>query len=153
MTTLPLAVAPTDPVICALCGFEYTPGGDSCREHGCPIALGTCATRHCPNCGYTMPDEQKSSTLGFLRRLLGRREPMAAGTVAELPAGARGVVARLQGDPELLTRLTAQGLAPGVAVHLLQRSPTYVIEMGETTIALERRVAEAIVLHDPDGRG
>jgi Fe2+ transport system protein FeoA len=152
VTTLPLVVAPIDPVTCALCGFEYTPGGDSCREHGCPIALGTCATRHCPNCGYTMPDEQKSSTLGFLRRLLGRREPMAAGTVAELPAGARGVVARLQGDPELLTRLTAQGLAPGVAVHLLQRSPTYVIEMGETTIALERRVAEAIVLHDPDGR-
>jgi Fe2+ transport system protein FeoA len=152
MTTLPLAVAPADPLRCALCGFEYTPGGDSCREHGCPIALGTCATRHCPNCGYTMPDEQKSPTLGFLRRLLGRREPMAAGTVAELPAGARGVVARLQGDPELLTRLTAQGLAPGVAVHLLQRSPTYVIEVGETTIALERRVAEAIVLHDPDER-
>jgi Fe2+ transport system protein FeoA len=77
---------------------------------------------------------------------------MAAGTVAELPAGARGVVARLQGDPELLTRLTAQGLAPGVALHLLQRSPTYVIEVGETTIALERRVAEAIVLRDPDER-
>jgi Fe2+ transport system protein FeoA len=97
-----------------------------------------------------MPDEQRSSALGFLRKLLGRREPMAAGTVAGLPAGAGGVVARLQGDPELLTRLTAQGLAPGVAVHVLQRSPTYVIEVGETTIALERRVAEAIVLHEPD---
>jgi Fe2+ transport system protein FeoA len=153
VTTLPLAAPPVDPVSCALCGFEYTPGGDSCRERGCPIAFGTCATRHCPNCGYTMPDEQKSSTLGFLRSLLGRREPMAVGTVAELPTGTRGVVARLEGDPELLTRLTAQGFAPGVAVHLLQRSPTYVIEMGETTIALERRVAEAIILHDPDGRG
>jgi len=31
-------------------------------------------------------------------------------------------------------------------VHLLQRSPTYVIEAGQTTIAVERRVAEAIVL-------
>jgi Fe2+ transport system protein FeoA len=33
-----------------------------------------------------------------------------------------------------------------VAVHLLQRKPTFVIEVGETAIALERRVAEAIVL-------
>ena len=43
-------------------------------------------------------------------------------------------------------RLTAQGLAPGVHVHVLQRAPTYVIEVGETSIALERRVAEAIAL-------
>ena len=151
MTTLPLAASPADPVSCALCGFEYTPGGDSCREHGCPIAVGTCATRHCPNCGYTMPDEQKSSAASFVRRLLGRRQPMAVGTVAELGAGEHGVVARLEGDPELMTRLTAQGLAPGVTVHLLQRQPTYVIEVGETTIALERRVAEAIVLREADG--
>lgn len=153
MTTLAPPVAPVDPVTCALCGFVYTPGGETCREHGCPIAFGSCSTRHCPNCGYTMPDEQRSSTLEFLRKLLGRRQPMRAGTVAELPAGARGVVARLRGDPELLTRLTAQGLAPGVAVHLIQRSPTYVIEVGETTLALERRVAEAIVLEDPEENG
>jgi Fe2+ transport system protein FeoA len=152
MTTLSPA-APVDPVTCALCGFVYTPGGDSCRTHGCPLAFGSCATRHCPHCGYTMPDEQRSATLDFLRKLMGRREPMAAGTVAELPAGARGVVARLEGDPELLTRLTAQGLAPGVAVHLLQRSPTYVIEVGETTLALERSVAKAILLEDGDEHG
>jgi DtxR family Mn-dependent transcriptional regulator len=81
-----------------------------------------------------------------MQKLLGRREPLVAGTLADLPAGARAVVSRLEGDPELLSRLTAQGLAPGVRVHLLQRSPTYVMEIGETTIAVERRVAEAIRL-------
>jgi len=150
VTTLPMPTPIADAVICALCGFEYTPGGDSCREHGCPIAFGTCATRHCPNCGYTTPDDQKSPTLRFIRRLLGRNEPKAAGTLAELATGAQGVVARIQGEPQLQGRLTAQGLAPGVRVHLLQRKPTYVIEMGETTIAVEQRVAEAIVLRTPD---
>jgi Fe2+ transport system protein FeoA len=67
-----------------------------------------------------------------------------------MPSGGTGVIGRLQGDPELQARLTAQGLAPGVAVHLVQRKPTYVIEVGETTIALEQRVAEAIVLLRPD---
>ena len=149
MTTLPMTAPDPGPAICALCGFEYTPGGESCREHGCPIALGTCATRHCPNCGYTMPDDQKSPTLRFLRRLLGRSEPSAAGTLARMDVGQEAVVARLQGDPELQARLTAQGLAPGVTVHLLQRQPTFVIELGETTLALERHVAESIVLDAP----
>ena len=145
MTTLPLAPASPD-VTCPLCGFEYVPGGASCREHGCPIALGSCATRHCPRCGYTMPDEERSAAARFVRRLFRPRPRHAAGTVAELPAGSFGVVERIGGDPSLQARLTAQGLAPGVSVHVLQRAPTYVIEVGETSIALERRVAEAIAL-------
>lgn len=147
MTSLPLAGPPPPAAVtCPLCGFEYVPGGESCREHGCPIALGTCATRHCPRCGYTVPDEERSAAVRLVRRLFRRAPRPAAGTVAELPAGSFGVVERIEGDPALQARLTAQGLAPGVAVHLLQRTPTYVVEVGETSVALERRVAEAIVL-------
>ncbi len=93
-----------------------------------------------------MPDEEKSAAARFVRRLFRPRPRHAAGTVAELPAGSFGVVERIGGDPALQARLTAQGLAPGVHVHVLQRAPTYVIEVGETSIALERRVAQAIVL-------
>jgi Fe2+ transport system protein FeoA len=138
---------PTGPsVSCPLCGLDYTPGGDTCKEHGCPLSFGTCSTRHCPRCGYTVPDEERSVAVRLIRRLLGRREPMVAGSLAELPSGRRAVVARLEGDPDLLSRLTAQGLAPGVALHLVQRKPTFVVEIGETTIAVERRVAEAVRL-------
>jgi Fe2+ transport system protein FeoA len=63
-----------------------------------------------------------------------------------LPAGSFGVVERLEGSPDLLARLTAQGLAPGVPVHVLQRLPTFVIEVGETTLGLEKDVAAGIVL-------
>jgi Fe2+ transport system protein FeoA len=142
VSTLPLAAA----VTCPLCSFEYVPGGLSCREHGCPIAFGGCATRHCPRCGYTMPDEEKSASARFIRRLFGPRPRRAARTLADLPPGSFGVVERIEGDPGLQARLTAQGLAPGVAVHVLQRTPTWVIEVGETTIALEGRVAAGVVL-------
>jgi Fe2+ transport system protein FeoA len=134
-----------------MCGLAYQPGGDTCKEHGCPIAIGGCATQHCPRCGYTMPDESKSGAARLIRKLFRRsvaRQP-AAGSLAELPAGSSGVVERLQGAPELLARLTAQGVAPGVSVHLLQRLPTFVIEVGETTIGLEKDVAAAIVLGRP----
>jgi DtxR family Mn-dependent transcriptional regulator len=143
---------PAGSVNCPLCGLDYTPGGDTCKEHGCPLSFGGCATRHCPRCGYTMPDEERSVSVRFLRKLLGRREPLVAGSVADMPSGTRAVVSRLEGDPELLSRLTAQGVAPGVSLHLLQRRPTFVIEIGETTIAVERRVAEVIRVAPPDGR-
>jgi DtxR family Mn-dependent transcriptional regulator len=93
-----------------------------------------------------MPDEERSAAARLVRRLFRPRPRPAAGTLADLPAGAFGVVERIAGEPSLQARLTAQGLAPGVVVHLVQRTPTYVIEVGETSIALERRVAEAIVL-------
>jgi Fe2+ transport system protein FeoA len=151
LTTLAPPAPPA--VTCGLCGFEYVPGGGACRERGCPVAFGVCATRHCPRCGYAVPDEDRSVAVRLLRRLLGPPRARKAGrTLAGLAAGAEGVVERLQGDPELLTRLTAQGLAPGVSVHLLQRAPTFVIEVGETTLAIERRVAEAILLRDPGAR-
>jgi Fe2+ transport system protein FeoA len=147
VTTLPLAgSSPAPATTCPLCSFVYVPGGDSCREHGCPIALGTCATQHCPRCGYAVPDEEKSASLRFVRWLFQERRPKVAGTLAELSAGSSGVVERIEGDTGLQARLTAQGLAPGLTVHVLQRTPTYVIEVGQTTLALEQKVAEAIVL-------
>jgi len=152
VTTLPLPRATASaPVSCPLCGLDYEPGGSTCREHGCPLALGGCATQHCPRCGYTMPDESRSNAARLIRRLFRRApgtpsQPSSSSSLAQLPAGASGVVERLEGPPDLLARLTAQGLAPGVAIHLLQRLPTFVIEVGETTIGLERDVAAAIVL-------
>jgi Fe2+ transport system protein FeoA/predicted nucleic acid-binding Zn ribbon protein len=145
VTTLPLAGAPVSPdVTCPLCGFAYVPGGASCREHGCPIALGTCATRHCPRCGYTMPDEERSTAARLVRLLFRPRPRRDGATLADLPSGATATIERLEGDPALLARLTAQGLAPGVEIHVVQRTPTHVIELGQTTVAVERRVAESI---------
>lgn len=141
MTTLPAAA-----VTCPLCAFEYVPGGDSCRELGCPIAFGGCATRHCPRCGYTVPDEERSAAARLVRRLFPPRPRPPAGTLADLPAGSFAVVESLGGDPALQARLTGQGLAPGVPLHVVQRVPACVVEVGETTIALERRVAEAVKL-------
>lgn len=131
--------------VCPLCGFAYEPGGETCRERGCPLAVTGCRTLHCPRCGYAVPDESASLLARWVRRLLGRPTPIpGAPTLADLPPGATAVVDRLTGEPGLLARLTAQGLTPGIAVHLVQHAPSVVVELGETTLALERRVAESI---------
>jgi len=129
---------------CPLCGLEYVPGGTTCREKGCPVALGGCATQHCPRCGYTMPDEERSTAARLVRLLFRPRPRRTAGCLSDLPAGATAVIDRIEGDPALQARLTAQGLAPGVELHVVQRTPTHVIDIGQTTVAVERRVADAI---------
>lgn len=133
--------------VCALCGFAFEPGGGACAERGCPLAGAGCRTLDCPRCGYAVPDERASRLAGWVRRLFG---PAAAGTrprprtLAGLRPGEEGVLEGLDAEPALAARLTAQGLAPGVTLHLVQRAPSYVIEVGAATLAVERRVAQAM---------
>jgi Fe2+ transport system protein FeoA len=151
MAAQPVPVTSEALASCPLCGFEYAPGGESCRERGCPVAFGGCATRHCPRCGYTMPDEARSTAAKLVRLLFRTKALLPARTLADLPSGASAVIEKLEGDPGLLARLTAQGLAPGVAIHVVQRTPTHVIELGETMIAVETRVAKTIFVRLPAG--
>lgn len=62
-----------------------------------------------------------------------------------LPTGARARVVLLA--PELRARgdrLASLGLSPGSEVHLLQRKPAFVVEAGETRLALDEEVARQI---------
>jgi Fe2+ transport system protein FeoA len=133
-------------VVCALCGFAFEPGGTACAERGCPLAGVGCRTLDCPRCGYAVPDERVSLLASWVRRLFPARVPAleAPLTLADLRPNQGAVLVGIEGDPALAARLTAQGLAPGVAIHLVQRVPSYVIEVGAMTLALEHRVALAI---------
>ena len=65
--------------------------------------------------------------------------------VTELRSGDRAkisyIVTRYH---ERLYRLSSMGLLPGVQIRLHQRHPTYVIQMGETQIALDTAIARDI---------
>jgi Fe2+ transport system protein FeoA len=132
--------------VCPLCGFRFEPGGTACAERGCPWAVGSCRFLDCPRCGYAVPDESESRLARWIRRLTGTSARAAAGesSVADLRPGEEDVVDRVVGEEALVARLAAQGLVPGVALRLVECRPAYVVELGETTLAFERRVARAI---------
>jgi Fe2+ transport system protein FeoA len=131
------------PISCPMCGLEYVPGGAACQVSGCPMSLGGCHTHHCPRCGHSMPDEDWSRLARLVRRLFDRRRGPVE-TLAQLEPGDAAEVERLDGEGDMLTSLTAQGVVPGARVTLVQRQPAFVIEVGETVLALERAVAEAV---------
>lgn len=131
--------------LCPLCGLRYEPGGGACRERACPLASLGCRALDCPRCGYAVPDERASVLARWIRRLFRTPAAVAGGpTLADLHTGEQGVVEGVEGDPALIARLTAQGLTKGVRLILVQRAPSFVVEMGETTLAFERRVARQV---------
>ncbi len=72
-------------------------------------------------------------------------------TLGKFEAGSKGKIAylALQNHPDL-HRLLALGLVPGTLFNLHQTFPTFVIEVGETTIALEQEIAEKIYVRKVD---
>lgn len=73
----------------------------------------------------------------------GAARPVAS--LAQLAEGARArVVFLVSREPGRVSRLLPFGIAPGTELRLRQRAPAFVIEVGETTLALEASVAREV---------
>ena len=133
---------------CPLCGFEFD-GEDTLCQHGCPLHT-ACNLTRCPMCAYEFPRTPKS--VSWLRRLLGGAGRRAAGaeralTVRDLQGGDRAEVLHLASEGGSRSNaLAVFGLVPGSEVALIQRHPSYVVQIGETTLALDAEVAGSIVV-------
>ena len=56
------------------------------------------------------------------------------------------VVRLLSASDEKLRKLTSFGILPGVKIKMLQISPTYVVEVGHTQLALDYEIAKNIIV-------
>ena len=100
--------------ICTLLGHPHT------CPHGKPIPRGEC-------CGTYATDLEP-----IVKRL------------ADLGVGEEAEVTLVKSQMDGLERLGTLGLVPGVRVRLVQRRPSHVVEVGETTIAIDAALARAI---------
>ena len=144
---------------CPLCGLAFS-RQDALCHHGCPLAT-TCHLVACPGCGYEFPARPRQAQLdadadvprrrpSLLDRLfhLGRPrrelDPQAP-SVRDLARGARARVLHLAGERSRDT-LAVFGLVPGAELELLQKTPAFVVRVGETELALESDVAARILV-------
>jgi DtxR family Mn-dependent transcriptional regulator/ferrous iron transport protein A len=134
---------------CPLCGLAFSRDDALCR-HGCPLSE-MCHLVRCPGCGYEFPLRPRGGQGGRFQRLfrLGRRharrlEPESP-TVLDLERGARARVLHLHGE-RARDALAVFGLVPGADFELLQKSPAFVLRVGETELALDREVASRILV-------
>jgi len=139
-------------VTCPLCGLEFQPTDTLC-EHGCPMRT-ACGLIRCPACEYEFPETPRA--VSWLKKLFGGARtpapcPPGTRTVRDLVGGERARVAHLAGESSARRNaLAVFGLVPGSEIMLLQRYPSYVLEVGETVLALEAEVAESIIVTSAD---
>lgn len=71
--------------------------------------------------------------------------------LTNLKVGQKGVVAYLQtANRQRLQKIMAMGILPGKTITLLQKFPSYVFQTGHSQFAVDRELAEAIILQDVD---
>jgi len=135
---------------CPLCGFEFDEIAPQCHST-CPMNVG-CATVCCPHCGYQMIDERKSSAAGWLRKLFGHETQTPTRTLngvtrlCDLAPGQSGEVVTIATQQAArLDRLSALGVVPGSIVTLEQRTPEFVLRVGETELTIDESIAQEIL--------
>lgn len=78
------------------------------------------------------------------------REESVRRTVADLaPAERASVLGLTSKVPGELNKLMALGVLPGASLTLLQRSPSYVLKVGETVLAIDEKIAQSILVGPP----
>lgn len=134
---------------CPFCGFEFDRGDTLC-EHGCPLGA-LCNLIRCPSCAHEFPETPRS--VSWLRGLLRRKpveRPEQAGnakTLQDLQPGQRARVVCLGAHrASRHDTLAVFGLELGAEVTLVQRRPTCVVQVDETTLALDAEIAREILV-------
>ena len=95
---------------------------------------------HPPTCPHGKPIPPGRCCGTFERSL----RPLVTG-LASFPLGAMGrIVFIAPRFHDRMDRLAALGVTPGSTLRLHQRSPSFVIEVGETTIALDPEIASEV---------
>ncbi len=65
-------------------------------------------------------------------------------TLLEVAVGQESVVVAIRGEERRVERLAAIGIVLGCSVIVRQKKPVVVVDLGETSVALEPEIAAAI---------
>jgi DtxR family Mn-dependent transcriptional regulator len=74
--------------------------------------------------------------------------------LSELPSGQDARVLYISSrHHDRLDRLSSMGVLPGAELRVHQRLPSYVVQLGEMTLALDQAIAEDIYVRRKDNNG
>lgn len=146
-----MKTAPPSLTSCPLCGSEFDRALAQCG-HGCPLDS-VCNLIRCPHCAYEFPDERRYKNLWERLFAKARKSPPPRAMPADvmpLPDAPVGVDLELDRLTCVLqsrrNSLSVYGLVPGSRLTLQQTEPTCVIRVGATELALDREIAQELVV-------
>jgi DtxR family Mn-dependent transcriptional regulator len=93
---------------------------------------------HPPTCPHGKVIPRGDCCASFRREVTPLVRPLI-----DLPLGSEGTIVFIR-NVQGMDGLATLGLLPGTRVRLVQRQPSVVLEVGETTVALDREVSSGI---------
>lgn len=149
-------------IVCPMCGARFQPGEQGpCAQ--CPLNRNCRVLACCPQCGYEVINPDGSRLARWLNRNFGllvqqfrsataADEPFHGSTLAVAP---QGQLARIQGfapgfPSQRRAHLEAYGVDEGTVVRVVQHTPVIVLQVDNLELALERELADQILV-EPSG--
>ena len=122
---------------CSLCGFVFKEDQAQAACGNCPLMKG-CKLLKFPNCGFETPPEPK-----WEKHLKKEGEFV----MTDLNVNQSGKICRINtSDRKKLNKIMAMGILPGMTVTLIQKFPSYVVQIGQSQFAIDKKLAECILL-------
>ena len=95
---------------------------------------------HPPSCPHGEPIPKGECCKKFNKEI----KPLIMNVTEVMPGDRCRVVFMVPKDHDRLNRLSSLGLVPGAEIRLHQKQPTYVLDIGETSIAVDCDIAREI---------
>jgi Fe2+ transport system protein FeoA len=136
---------------CGLCGLEFDEQSAHAACRGCGFAKG-CDLVKCPNCGFEDVREPV-----WLKKLFQRKtnrevdQGVERGNVPlnELEINRKARVSHLETqDRSTLHKLIAIGALPQTEITLIQKFPSYVLQIGRSQYCIDRELASCVMMVD-----
>ncbi|HEX9798235.1 MAG TPA: FeoA family protein [Anaerolineales bacterium] len=144
--------------VCPVCTTEFDPSARAACS-ACPVGRG-CHMICCPHCGHTTIDTSQSQLAGWVSTLFKDgtnvddtmlRPIHNKRCLSQVGRGQRVCVLDLTRLPAVRRRfLHSFGVTPGATLVVRQQNPLTIFEIDHTELALERELAEAVVVGDVD---
>ncbi|SDZ39941.1 ferrous iron transport protein A [Proteiniborus ethanoligenes] len=75
------------------------------------------------------------------------RENKTLTQMTDLKKDEEGIIAELNTDnPNILRKLMAMGIMPGMNLKMIQTFPSYVFQVGYTQVAVDKEIASVIII-------
>jgi Fe2+ transport system protein FeoA len=109
----------------------------------------------CPHCGYEFVESGR--IIDMLRRWIRRGPAICSANgpmrITDVPVGTTAPITYIeQSSAARLNKLASYGIIPGTEVRLIARRPSVVLQCGNTSVAIEDEIGEAIYVNPSDDR-
>lgn len=123
---------------CSLCGFEFNEKDARTCCGGCGL-IKKCELLKCPNCGFEAAPDPKWAKK-FKETVSKPNKPVMPLTDLSKNKDASVVYIRTH-DKNALQKMIAMGILPNTKIKVLQKFPSYVLQMGKSQFVVDKELA------------